>query len=214
MENYLIVLFKNKVRRKIIKKFVTYKRAKQFFNKLKSESESVIFRKEVENTKPCLYELGLIEVSSNRLFPIYMTDEMGRNIKVSLDESGMTLSEIITYNIEEQIFDLQKKIKIDINSFIKTYLKKDGIKLVSGLNNKIIVQNDDVISLFSLKNEQETSRFLDCLSSNFFKERRGDCIFVKDTSSAQRKYLIDLLSSKGIDKQILYRKFTEHPRSK
>jgi hypothetical protein len=214
MENYLVVLFKNKVRKKIIKKFVTYKRAKEFFNKLKLKSDSVIFKKEVENTKVCLYELGLIELSSNRLFPIYMTDEMGRNIKVKIDDSGMTLSEIISYNIEEKIFDLQKKEKIDIDYFIKTYLKKDGIKLVSGLNNKVIVQNNDKVSLFSLKNEDETSRFLDSISSYFFKQKRGDCIFVKDNSSAQRKYLFEMLSSMGIDKKILYKKFTEHPRSK
>ena len=115
---------------------------------------------------------------------------------------------------EEKIFDLQKKEKIDIDYFIKTYLKKDGIKLVSGLNNKVIVQNNDKVSLFSLKNEDETSRFLDSISSYFFKQKRGDCIFVKDNSSAQRKYLFEMLSSMGIDKKILYKKFTEHPRSK
>ena len=32
--------------------------------------------------------------------------------------------------------------------------------------------------------------------------------------TAQRKYMYNLLESKGIDKKILYRKFTTFPRSK
>jgi hypothetical protein len=43
MENYLIVLFKNKKRKRIINKFVTISRAKSFFNKLIIESDEVIF---------------------------------------------------------------------------------------------------------------------------------------------------------------------------
>jgi hypothetical protein len=214
MENYLVVLFKNKRKKKIIKKFVTYKKAKSFFEKLKSQSESVIFRKEIENTNECNYELGVLELNKNSLFPKYMTDEFGRNVKIKLDDQGMNIVEIIPYNQEEKIFDIQKNEKITVDYFLKTYLKKDGIKLVSALNNKIIVQNDDLVSIFSLKSESETSRFLDSLSMYFFKQKRGDCIFVKDYSLAQRKYLIELLTSKGFDKKIFYRKFTTHPRSK
>ena len=83
--------------------------------------------------------------------------------------------------------------------------------MISSLNNKIIVQEDEKIHLFTLKTESEASRFIDCLSLHFFKTKRGDCLFVKDHSSAQRKYLFDMLKSYGIDKKILYRKFTSQP---
>ena len=86
--------------------------------------------------------------------------------------------------------------------------------MVSSLHNKIIVQNEDKINLFSLKSPSESNRFLDSISSYFFKIKRGDCIFVKDSSSAQKKYLIDLLSNAGYDKKMLYRKFTTFPPSK
>jgi hypothetical protein len=152
----------------------------------------------------------MVELSSNQLVPIYMTDDMGRNIRVKLEDDNMTLFQIKQYKKEELIFDVSKNKKITANEFITQYLKSDGLKMISSLNNKIIVQKDEVINLFSLKNEFESSRFIDCLSLHFFKIKRGDCLFIKDTSSAQKKYLYNLLESNGIDKKLLYRKFTTY----
>jgi hypothetical protein len=156
----------------------------------------------------------LVELSNKQLIPIYITDEMGRNIKVKLENDGMTLKEIVIYKEEEKIFDIQKNKKITTRELIKNYIKGDGVKMISTLNNKIIIQIDDEVSLFSLKSEVESGRFLDCLMGYFFKIKRKDCIFVKDFSSAQRKYLFEILKNKGIDKKILYRKFTTYPRPK
>jgi len=213
MENYLIVLFDNKVKQKIIKKYITFKKAKQFFEKCLSDSGEIIFDQVIKNGRPCDYEIGLVELSSMQLVPVYITDEMGRNVKVKMENSGMTLVNISKYKIEEEIYDIQKKEKITTNNLIRTYLKKENIKMVSSLNNKIVIQNDDEINLFSFKSQEESIRFIDCLSNYFFKIKRGDCIFVKDISSAQRKYLFDILKSKGFDKKMLYRKFTTFPRS-
>jgi hypothetical protein len=214
MDNYLVVLFKNKTKKRIIKKFVTYKKAQTFFKKLVKESDNVIFNKEVESGFPCKLELGLVELSNKQLFPIYMTDEMGRNVKVKLEDDNMTLVEIVQYRKEETIFDIQSNEKITIQELIKKYIKGDGIKMISTLNNKIIIQIDDKVSLFSLKSEQESDRFIDCLNNYFFKIKRKDCIFVKDYSSAQRKYLFEILEGMGINKKMLYRKFTTYPRPK
>ena len=214
MVNYLVVLFKNKNRKKIINKFVTFSRAKQYYDNLLKESNEVLFNVEVENGIETRYELGLIELSDNQLIPVYMTDEYGRSSKVKLEGDGMTLFNIGFYKKEEKIYDLTRNKKITTQQLIKTYLKGDGLKMISSLNNKIIVQEDEKINLFTLKSESESSRFIDCLSSHFFKIKRGDCLFVKDNSSAQRKYLFNLLESYGIDKKILYRKFTSLPPSK
>lgn len=212
--DFMVVLFKNKIKQKIIKKFKTFKNAQRFIKKLKVESENVIFEKLVEYGKPCKYEIGLVELSNKQLFPIYMTDEMGRNIKVKLEDDGMTLSEIFIFRKEEKVFDVQTNKKIDTQSLIKRYIKGDGIKMISSLNNKVVIQDNDKVYLFSLKNESESDRFIDSLSSYFFKTRNGKCIFVKDSSSAQRKYLFNILEQSGIDKKVLYRKFTTYPRSK
>ena len=214
MENYIVVLFKNKIRKRIIKKFITFKKAKLFYNKLMTESDSVIFNVQFENGKESNFELGIVELSKNKLLPIYLTDEMGRSIRVKLDEDNMTLSQISQYKKEELLYDLQTKNKITTQEIIKKYLKGDGLKMISDLNNKIVLQIEEEVLLFSLKSESESSRFVDCLSLHFFKTKRGDCLFVKDYSLAQRKYMYNLLESKGIDKKILYRKFTTFPRSK
>jgi len=211
MYNYMIVLFKDKVRKKIINKFVTLKKATNFYENLLKESNQIIFEVKLENGKKVNYELGIVEMSSKQLVPVYITEEMGRNIKVKLENEDVTLFKISPYKKEELIYDLQKKKKINLNQLIKTYLKSDGIKMIYTLNNKVMIQIEDSFSLFSLKSEEESSRLLDTLSNHFFKIKRMDCIFVKDFSNAQRKYLLNLLSSNGIDKKILYRKFTTHP---
>jgi hypothetical protein len=214
MVNYLVVLFKNKKKKRIIKKFITFSKAKSFYDKKIKESDEVIFNVDIENGNHCSYEIGLIEMTSQQLVPVYITDEMGRNIKVKLEEEGMTLFQINPYKKEETIYDLQKKKKIKTQDLIKSYLKGDGVKMISSLNNKIIIQKDTDIWLFSLKNENESQRFIDSLTFHFFKIKRGDCILVKDSSTAQKKYLFNLIDEKGIDKKIFYRKFTTYPPSK
>jgi hypothetical protein len=214
MENYLVVLFKNKKKKKIIKKFITFNRTKLFYDNLIKESQEVIFNVEVESGEECKYEIGLVEMSGKQLVPVYMTDEFGRSVKVKLDDEGMTLLQISQYKKEELIYDVKESKKITVQELIKKYLRGDGMKMVSVLNNKVVVQQEEKFYLFTLKNEQESSRFVDCLSLHFFKIKRGDCLFVKDYSSAQRKYLYGILESNGFTKRVLYRKFTSLPQSK
>jgi hypothetical protein len=133
MENYLIVLFENKVRKKILKKYITFKNAKQFFDKCLAGSDNVIFKKNISNGYEVYFEIGLVELSSKQLIPVYITDEIGRNIKISLENDGMTLISISKYNIEESLYDVQTNSKIDTLDFIRKYLKKDNIKMVSSI---------------------------------------------------------------------------------
>lgn len=209
---YYVVLFKNKVRKKIIKKFSNFKNCETFFNDLMKESANIIFPKKLENGKNSSYELALLQNKTNQHNDIYTTDELGRNIRVILEDDSFEMVKIKPYEVEELIYDIQKKQKISTPELIKTYLKGDGVKMVSTLNNKFIIQKDEEIKLFSLKSESETERFIDCISKQFYKEGRKDCLFVKDISTAQKKYLFSVLSEMGIDKKVLYRKFTTYPR--
>ena len=211
MENYMVVLFKDKTKKKIIKKFITFKKAKSFYNDLLKKSDEVIFNVEVEAGKECKYEVGIVELSSKQLVPVYMTDEFGRSIKVKLNEDDMTLFQISPYKKEELIYDIKEGKKITVQDLIKKYMRGDGLKMVSVLNNKVVVQEDEKINLFTLKSEKEASRLVDCMSLHFFKIKRGDCLFIKDYSSTQRKYLYTLLESNGFSKRVLYRKFTSQP---
>jgi len=106
MSKYLIVLFKNKVRKKIIKKYQNGKPAMNFFNKLISENEKVIFSREVENTIESTYEVAVLEKNSQRLIPTYMTDEFGRSIKVKLENPDYSIIKIYPYKYAETLFDI------------------------------------------------------------------------------------------------------------
>lgn len=206
--NYLIVLFKNKERKKIINKFVTYERAKQFFDKKVKQSDCVEFEVNLENATPCSYELALIEKKNNKFDSLYVRDSLGRQVKIDLDDENYRVMSIVKFNVEEKLYDVGQKEKITFDKFVKKYLKTGSVKLISKLNNKVVLQDNDVVNLFSLKDVNESQRFLDCLRKHLIITDRMDVIVVSDTSNAQKKYLYDILSKMGIDKKLLYRTTT------
>lgn len=176
------------------------------------QHESVVFDKQFENGRYVKYELLLVEHSSNKLIPIYLTDDMGRNIQVKLDNPDLSVVRISHINLPELIYDVNREEKIDYSTFYRRYIQSESVKLVSQLNNKVVVQEDDNYTLLSLKSVEESNRFLECLSNDILSKKKLNCIIVQDYSTAQRKYLYSVLESKGFDKKVLYRKFTTHPR--
>lgn len=212
--NYLIVLFKNKIKKKIINKFKTHKKSDNLFITLSNQSNDVIFEKKYSNGDECNYELAILEKSPNTFIPVYLKDELGRQIKVNLEDGDYIITKIITYKIEETFLDITLNKKINSNEFIKFYLNPVGFKLMSKLNNKIIVQNDDKVNLFILKNEHDSSRFIESISNKFILEKRMDCMFVKDYSITQKKSLYNLLINQGFSKDYLLRYSTTHPTKK
>jgi len=213
--NYFVILFKNKKKKRIINKFVTETNAFLFFNKMIEKSNDIFFEKRFEHTKECIFELGIVSNIRKYDAPTYIKDELGRNFKVSIEgDTNNYLIEIKPYFVEEKIYDITQNKKITIKEFEKAYLKKDGLKVVSVLNHKIVLQNDTNFNLFSLKNESEAIRFLDSLINYLSHIGNTSSIIIKDTSAKQKKYLYDLLINNGFDSSILYRKFTTHPRTK
>lgn len=209
---YIVVLFKNKKKKKILKKFKNKIWANKFYQKMLKKSNETLFEVTVENGKPCSYEIALIEVDGSQDFPLYVKDDLGRNIKIKMDDNNLIINEISEFRKEEKIFDVQKHKKITISHFIKSYLNEDDIKMISALNHKIVLQKNNVINVFSMKSESESTRFVKFLTKFLHEKRRGDCLVVGDNSSSQRKFLIKYLSDNGFDKKILYRRFTTHPR--
>jgi hypothetical protein len=207
--NYFIVLFKNKQKRKIINKFKTFQRAKKYYDGLLESSETVFFEKKTENGKKCDYELALMENSKNNI-NLYIKDNLGRTIKVETDDENLSIKKISSYKIEEGFIDFSNKKKIYFSDFEKKYLRRDGLKLISKLNNKMIFQRDDEINLFTFKCEDDCEIFLESLVNKFQKEKRMDCLIVKDSSKPQKKYLYNLLVDKGFPINYLQRYSTTH----
>ena len=208
--NYLVVLFKNKERKKIINRFKTFDRAESFYNKMMEENKSVIFETKVENARPCDYELCLLKKHDDDFEKLFVKDDFGRQILVNLDDPDYKIMRVSKYKVPEKIFDVNQNKKITTEEFIKKYLPKNTIKLRSRLNNKVAVQNDDNVKLFSLKDEDESRRFLENLNDYLIDNGRGDAIIVIETSKAQKKYLYDILSDMGFSKQSLYRRSTTY----
>jgi hypothetical protein len=212
--NYLIILFKNKEKRKIINKFKTKKKALDFFNEQSKLSDSVVFEKRTENGSKCQFELLLMENKEFGLEKIYIKDELGRTTKVETDSEEYNVLKIIKYNLEEEFLDYSTKKKITSNIFEKKYLSYKGIKMISKLNNKMIFQGNEEIKLFTFKDEDDADRFIDSMENKMRSEKRGDCIFVKDFSFPQKKYLYNLLVEYGFPKSYLQRYSTTHPSKK
>jgi len=211
---YIIVLFKNKVKKKIIKEFKTIKKAQDYYKSLMDVSDTVIFNKQFDNGYESNYELAFLEPKTVKTSPLYVKDDFGRQIKIEMESGDNVISKINPYNIDEVFLDYTTKKKINTTTFIKKYLDPVGLKLVSKLNNKIIVQHDDSFKLFTFKNDNDSSRFIDSILSHFIKLKRMDCLFVKDYDNSQRKYLYSLLVEQGFSKSYLFRQSTTHPTKK
>ena len=207
--NFSVILFKDNKKKKILKTFVTEQKANEFYEKKLKESSSVEFNVNYENGKKCDYKICLTSKTCE-LDTIYYTDDLGRNKSINPKISeNLYIKKIKVFKKEEKIYDVLKNKKITLNDFVKNYLSGAGIKLISKINNKIIVQDDDKNFIFSLKNEDDCGRFLSTIENGV--NNKG-FIIVKDISNAQRKYLYDLFVNYGFKISFLYRKSTTHPK--
>jgi hypothetical protein len=202
--NYLIVLFKNKKKKRIIKSYFRESVAKKKYKEL-LDNNKVKFEKTIENATPVNYEIGLLTKNSKIQKSIFITDDLGRNNSAVLEDSEYVFLDLKHYKIEETIFDWQTKDKITIDQLMKIYCSNTDLKNIFTLHNKICIQLNLDINVFSLKDKDESDRLLDEMQNYFIDRNRVDAIFVRDVSSAQRKWLYELLVDKGFDKKRLYR---------
>lgn len=205
---YTVILFKNKERKKLLKSFKTLNNAKNFFKKLKDKSDLIIFNKEIENGITSNFEIGLIDNNPSEFDNYFVKDNLGRQVKVQTEESGVKIIEISKYNVEEFIYDVSKNKRISFFDFYKTYISSTEVKLISKINNKFFTQQDDEINLFSLKSDSDCFRFFSILENYLIDKKKTNCILVRDSSSQQKKYIYSFLESKGFSKKSLYRHST------
>ena len=201
-------MFKNKKRKKIIKSFIRKNVAELYFKKICEQSDKVKFNVEVENSLDVTYEVGLLCKNIDTQFQLFSQDDIGRNIKVNLEDSDLQIIKIHRYRVPEKLHDWSTNKRITYDEFFKKHFTNKELKNVFTVNNKIIVQRDEQTSVYSLKNIEESKRLLMLLQDEFVSLKRADAIFVKDMDTIQRKYLYDHLEKLGIDKKRLYRQST------
>jgi len=205
-KKYKVIIFKNNKKKKVVKSFVTKDRALTFYRNLVEVNSKIKFNKEFENGKKCSYMIGLIYEGPNNGEKFYFTDRFGRNVSIS--SSDFKIINLNDYLNEDFLFDVTKNEKISYDKFYNLVCNKNKVSLISKLNNKIVLQQDEDFKIFSLKNENDSQRIIEILTN----EKIKPYLVSIDISIEQRKYLYNLLEEKGFDKKMLYRKFTTHPR--
>ena len=209
--SYSIIVFKNKIKKKILKKFKNFNNAKSFFDKEIEKKKNHKFEKLFENGKPCNYELAIIgPYQPNNFF--YKKDSSGKNTKIYSENKDFSILEINDYPKEEKIYDVGLNKKITFEKFFNLYLKSKSLKLISKLNNKIIYQKDENFSIFSLKNSEDCSRLFEIIEDLIIENKISNCLIVNDFNIEQKKYLYDLLEKNGFTKDFLYRKTTTYSK--
>ena len=210
MEEYQIVLFKNKNKKKVIKKYYSKKRAVEKYNEL-IKNNDIKFETKYENSIETRYELGLLCkncLEKNELFSI---DEFGRNVFVESSDKSITFLKISDYLIEETIQDYQTKNKIKFDDLFGTYLSDKTFKNLFTLNNKFFIQEDESINCFILKNESDSIRLLNTVEY-FLTEKNYGFISMTYKNTIDKKYIYNILENYGFDRKFLYRKNINHPR--
>jgi hypothetical protein len=208
MDNFIIVLFKNKKKKRIIKGYKSEKRATEKFKSLIKEN-NVLFDVQYENAEKSKYELALLTNTDSFQIPLFQEDELGRNEEVFISsETDYTIRQIKPFKIEEKIFDWNTNDRISFEELIRKYCIKKEMKSISTLHNKLVIQVNENFYVFSLKNIDDAHRLLETMENYYRENHRNDAIFVKDISTTQRKWMYDLLVKKGFDKGKLYRQTT------
>jgi hypothetical protein len=129
---YNIILFENNKKKKLIKKYNTLKNAIKKYNTLLNDNKKIIFEKQVQNFNSCTFFLGLITKEKKTQESIFLTDELGRNVPVNLNNSDYVFLELKNYKIEETLYDWQTEKKITLLEFLKQYLNGSELKNISG----------------------------------------------------------------------------------
>lgn len=209
MKDYSVVIFKNKIKRKILKNYKSLDLANDFFSKFLDKSKNILFEKQYENGSKCFFELLIIGPPNPESY-FFIKDGLGRNVKIYSEGDEFSIYKLNELKIEEELYDIFNKRKITYSEFINTYTKKPNLKMFSKLNNKLVYQNDNDLEIFSLKNLEDCERLFSCLSNHIQKNGLIDCLIIEDFDQLQKKYLYKLLEEKGISKKSLYRQSTTH----
>jgi len=206
---YFVVLFCNKKRVKILYRCQKRTTVYEYWHEYKTEKKPRFVK--TQNRKrnnEVVYELALIFPNNRWATKTFVKDSLGRLVEAKYEDDKFRIKEIIPYWKEELIYDFQKKERIRYHELLEQIISINEIGQIFTLNNKLFVQNDDNILLFGNKNIRDAKRLFELVREDVLKKKKGNFIFIKDVSTAQRKLLYQLLESKGFKKSELFRHYS------
>lgn len=155
-----------------------------------------------------IFELALIYPHTRWVDSVYVKDSLGRNIEAKIENGKFRIKEIIPYWEEELIYDYQIKKRIRYHELINQIVPIKDIGQIYTLNNKLIIQVENDIKLFSNKNITDAERLFEIIKNELLNKHRSNFIFVKDVTTHQRKLLYDMLEKKGFKREELSRHYS------
>ena len=205
--SYQIVLFNNKSKKRIVATSRIFTNINKKYKEIHKKS-NVIFPVKYNKKRECVFELALVCVGKCKKNQIHRRDELGRLTEVTMKNKKYQIIKIKPFDIEEKIYDHQLGRRIEFKELYDRYLNSKNIMQIYSLNNKIVIQNNDLFNLFSLKNVSESSRFLSCIKKYFTDNGKFNFLISRDLSTIQRKELYNLLETKGFCRKLLYKHYT------
>lgn len=213
MENYQIVLFRNRIKQKVLRK---YKNRNTCFQKYKNllNDNNVKFEIKYENGQPVNYELLLICENCDYNKSLFQSDEIGRNVELKTNNSKYKILESNIYNLDEKFTDYQTKKRITIDHLINIYFENKSLKNVFSLNNKLFIQQDETINCFVLKNNSDSERLLETILYLSENSDVINIIYMKYRETIDKKQIYNTLQNYGFPKNFLYRQYVNYPKKK
>jgi hypothetical protein len=205
-KKYKIILLKDSLPKKTLFKSNVKRNIQHKFKKLGKSSQPLFIRKYVKR-KICQFELGLFSLERPQK-NIYIKDGLGRNIKRELQLGEYFLINVLPFWVEEHIYDHQTKKRVSFEEFYNVYLDNTNFRQLFTLNNKIIIQQDETIFIFSLKNIDDANRLVLSIKKYLISQNKMNCLIVQDYDTIQRKQLYKMLEKKGFKKTFLYKHYT------
>jgi hypothetical protein len=206
---YFIVLFCNKKRIKILYRCQKLTTINEYWREFKTERQPRFLKIQGGKRKQeQLFELALIFPNSRWVKSTYVKDSLGRLIETKMEDDKLRIKEIIPYWKEELIYDFQTKKRIRYHEMLSSIMEISEIGQIFTLNNKLFVQVEDDIRLYGNKNITDAERLFGLVREDLLKKKKGNFIFVKDVTTAQRKLLYTLLESKGFKRTELFRHYS------
>jgi len=173
----------------------------------------VYFPVEFENGKECRFEIAILELGGKLSSTIHR-DEFGRNIDHKVEGTDYMIVKIQNFKYEERVYDISEKNKVTFLDVVNEFSKHKELKSVFKINNKVVFQSDDLIKVYSCKTDFESKRFLDELQRYCLENKKTDYLISYSEDIAHKKDLYRILTSRGFDIKMLYRRSTTHPKDK
>lgn len=209
IKKYSIVLFCNKKRVKVLYSCQKRTTVHDYWSEFKTQKRPRFLKQQTsKRNQEALYELALIYPNNRWATKTYVKDSIGRLIEAKIEDNKFRIKEIIPYWKEELIYDFQIKKRIRYHEMFEDILKINDIGQIFTLNNKLFVQNENDIRLYGNKNVNDAERLFELIREDLLKKKKGNFIFVKDVTTAQRKILYALLESKGFKRSELFRHYS------